>query len=222
MNSLFSRFGLIAATLVFLSTTAIVTAATYTVGGTGANFPTLEALRTSGVLQDGDTIVLNRNDNSFTAPFANTLTIKGAGNISSTSTRFFGDSNKDVTLNSNSLEFSGRASITARNIEIASGTNTFSDNNWAATENARGGAINGTTIITDGFNTFSGNLAGPNIGGSGGAIFGNTILAGGTNLFYGNSAWFGGAICGNVDITGGINTFADNKAGRNAMGSGYL
>jgi len=68
----------------FLFSATVVAQNTYTVGGAGANFPTLEALRTSGVLQDGDTVVLNRNDISLTAPFTNTLTLQGAG-LTSTS-----------------------------------------------------------------------------------------------------------------------------------------
>ena len=62
MSTLFSRLTgclALAVLLVFLSSSASVTAATYTVGGAGANYATLEALRTSGVLRDGDTIILN-------------------------------------------------------------------------------------------------------------------------------------------------------------------
>jgi len=51
-------------------------AETYIVGGVGANFPNLEALRTSGILQDGDTIVLNANDSSLQGAFTNTLTFQ--------------------------------------------------------------------------------------------------------------------------------------------------
>ena len=42
-----------------------LTAATYTVGGAGADYATLNALRLSGILTDGDTIVLNGNDFSL-------------------------------------------------------------------------------------------------------------------------------------------------------------
>ena len=46
----------------------LATAATYTVGP-GGDYETLEALRTSGVLQNGDTIVMNGDDMSLTNCF---------------------------------------------------------------------------------------------------------------------------------------------------------
>ena len=232
MNVVFSRLGLIIALFLFFSI-ATVTAATYTVGGAGADYATLEALRTSGQLQDGDTIVLNGDDNSLTAPFTNTLTIKGMGKVSPTSsTGFINASGKNVTIDSDSLEFNGFNSsngnsgvIHGSSVSLSGGINIFTNNSavgvsykegwYTVYKEGSGGAIwSGTDVnVTGGINTFAGNMATD----FGGAIYGGdtVTLSGGTNTFTGNSAHYGGAIGSNNNVTlsGGTNTFTDNSAG---------
>ena len=200
--------------------TASISAATYYVGENG-DYATLELLRTSGVLADGDTIVLNKDDNSLRGSFTNTLTFQGTGSISrATSVKFFNNTtaNGDITIDSGSLAFrnfpgtgsSNGGAISARRVEILNGTNTFSGNsasNWGGALYASNGIL-----ISGGENIFSGNVA--NWGGALGS--GNTTITGGTNLFTGNSARSSfGAICGNTTISGGTNTFSGNSsAGR--------
>ena len=202
----------LAVLFILISLSATVSAATHTVGGDGADYATLEDLRTApGVLQNGDTIVLNGDDNSLTTSFTQgNLTFKGSGTITPMPT-----SQRNVsyfsTIDSDSLVFtgfhlvSGTGGVFNEGATITGGQNTFSDN--AAYQ---GGAIHGSTnIINGGTNSFSGNSA----TNSGGAIFGGTTINGGTNLFSDNSAdGAGGAIYNTTNITGGRNTFSDNWA----------
>ena len=225
-NQVLARFCFaISCAILYLAPSAM--AATYIVGGAGADYVNLEALRTSGVLQDGDTIIINADDNSLTTGFTNTLIIKGKGKISPIVPRSFfrstedgyGTRIKDITLNSDSLEFSGfettgttgversGGAIYASNASISGGTNTFSNNSADG-----GGAIHGdSATISGGTNTFSDNTAGYD----GGAIANMYVsITGGENTFSGNTAGIrGGAITGDVTIYDGINMFSDNVAG---------
>jgi len=198
-------------------------AAEYTVGGAGANYANLEALRTSGVLKDGDTIVLNRNDTSLLGAFTtNNLTFKGTGRIlPAASVGFYSNTtaNGIITLgtsmpNSDSLDFSSFTTsvIYARTVNIVGGTNSFYDNTTprgAISVQGSGARVN----ISGGTNSFY-----DNSGGNGGAIYGGVNISGGTNSFSGNTvtgSGSGGAINGAGDtiiITGGINTFTGNVA----------
>ena len=107
MNALSSRLGLLAVLLALLLPATVVAQNTWIVGGAGANYATLEALRLSGVLQDGDTIVLNGNDNSLTRAFGtNNLTFQGTGRISPAGDYWsarLSHSTGTVTLDSDSL-----------------------------------------------------------------------------------------------------------------------
>lgn len=197
--------------------------------GKGGQYKDIETLRSSGVLQDGDTIVLNGDDGSLTAPFTNTLTISGKGVISPNSSRqFFASSSKNITIDSDALKFSNflttnnGGAIYGNNVTFANGINTF-DRNSARTF---GGAIyggdwtsgKGSVSFYNGINTFSNNTASDR----GGAVVAgnNVILSGGTNTFTNNSAISnssafgnGGAIYSrNVTLSGGTNTFTGNMA----------
>jgi len=220
MRVLFSRFGLSAIFLVFLSSATTIAQTTYTVGGAGANYATLEQLRTSGVLRDGDTIILNANDNSLRGSLSNTVTIQGSGRITPAVATNFIDHprrNSSITLDSGSLEFSGFSAhwggvLHADTVSIAGGRNSFFNN----MSNSWGGVINaseGVATISGGTNTFVGNTS--FVGG--GAItneFDGVFITGGTNMFFGNTAAHegGGAIFTDNEfaITGGTNTFVGN------------
>ena len=193
------------------------TAETYTVGGTDAAYATLETLRTSDVLADGDTIILNADDSSLEKAFTNTLTIQGTGKISSAtlSDRFFGNDVGNVTLDSVSLGFSGfsDSAIFADGISIMGGANTFSGNTAMSYGGGAIKAVYENVNISGGTNTFSNNQADS----FGGAIyaFGDVNITGGTNFFSENVAkTSGGAIASGfgVQITGGTNTFFGNTA----------
>jgi len=227
-NALFSRLGQLAALLLFLSSAPTVMAAIYTVGGAGANYANLEALRVSGVLKDGDTIVLNRNDTSLQGAFTTDITFQGSGRIlPAASVSFFYNANVYangvLTLDSGSLDFSSFTTgvIRAREVNITGGTNMFFDNK-AANE---GGAIYAFRALSDGpvarvtisggTNTFSGNTV--DIGNGGAiAVSGTLNILDGTNSFYNNTASsMGGAIYvsgSNDSISGGLNTFSGNAA----------
>ena len=216
MTALFPRFGQIALLLFFVFSTTTVTAATYTVGGEGADYPTLEALRTSSRLQDGDTIVLNGDDNSLTTEFySDNFIFQGTGKISPapSGNRLV---NGTLTLDSDSLEFTGfrgySGGVARATTNITGGTNTFTGNSAGL----YGGAIYGITTISGGTNTFVGNSSAS----YGGAIYGDTIITGGTNIFSDNncntngSGIRGGAaiLADSIDITGGTNTFSNNSS----------
>ncbi len=168
----------------------ILTAAEYTVGP-GGSYANLEALRTAtGVLQSGDTIILNGDDNSLTRRFGvASLTFKGSGVIrpaASNSNIMYSSGN--ITLDSNSLEF--------RNFQWNDDGGVFCGNN---------------VVLSGGTNTFTNNSA----NGMGGAIASSTYLtlSGGTNTFTGNSARYGGGAIGSyhVVLSGGTNTFTNNS-----------
>jgi len=194
---------------------SVATAATYTVGE-GGDYATLELLRTSGDLANGDTIVLNGDDNSLRGSFTNILTFQGTGKI--TPATFVKFSTGTTMINSDSLELSGYRASTNGGVIVGAttingGKNTFSDNSAATGTGYSGGVIYGTTNIIDGDNTFAGNRALS----TGGAIYGNTSITGGENTFMGNSSGaHGGAIQQNnyngSFLSGGINTFAKNTA----------
>ncbi|MCL2710146.1 MAG: PEP-CTERM sorting domain-containing protein [Planctomycetaceae bacterium] len=201
---------------------------------TGQTFDNLEALRIARnasnqlILQSGDTIVLNGDDNSLTAPFGtHDLKFQGTGKISPSpgaAIRLFHQGASNFTFNSDSLEFSGFTNNTGHggmfhgngSGTISGGINTFTGN----TTRDDGGVfvINGTIYISGGTNTFSANSAGTH----GGALSGTINISGGTNTFSGNTAaGSGGAMVASgrpVSITGGTNTFTDNQA-RSAGGA---
>ncbi|MCL2710214.1 MAG: hypothetical protein FWE95_04980, partial [Planctomycetaceae bacterium] len=201
-----------------------LSAATYTVGGAGANYATLEALRASGVLQDGDIVILSNiddNDNSLTRTFATTtLTLRGTGNILGTGNNIhiFTSDTKNLTFDSSSLQFSGfragagtnGAVVVANTVTFSGGTNTFFNNEAGHT----GGVIFASeAIINGGTNVFRDNRSND----TGGAIWVSReiLVTGGTNTFTSNNAMGGGAFRnqqGTIGITGGTNTFAGNTA----------
>ena len=237
----------VAALIAVLLSSPLAMAATYTVGGDGADYANLEALRLSSVLRDGDTIILNGNDNSLTASFANSFTLQGSGVISpaNSNLRFLNNTSKTITLNSDSVEFKdfrSTGAIYGNGVTLSGGTNTFTDN--TATY---GGAIYSlsTTAINGGINTFTGNQStGVSSGGAiyssgtitisggtntfsnntatytGGAIQSSSVtINGGTNIFSENTAIAGGAISGStVTLSGGVNTFASNSTSSNGNG----
>ena len=160
----------VAALMCLLLLPTIATAATYTVGD-GGDYANLEALRTSGILQDGDTIDLNGDDNSMTNSFTNSLTFKGSGVISpaASTSRFFYGTDKTLTIDSDALEFknfsvNGYGGAFYGNVVISGGTNTFSDNSTRSGAAYYGGAINAsesaTLWATSGDFTFRGNKDG--------------------------------------------------------------
>ena len=230
MNVLFSRLaGSLALAVLFLISSATVVAQNTWTVGPGGQFSTLEQLRNARdasnrvLFRDGDTIVLNRNDTSLQGAFAQVnLTFRGTGRILPAGSNSFYNNNNingNVTLNSNSFEFSGFTNgvITARDVNIVGGSNAFIRNT--------AGAIRGNTNISGGTNTFSANTItnSPYTNDSGGAIRGSTTITGGTNTFSDNtviaptntsftSNCSGGAIRGSTTITGGTNTFTDNAA----------
>ncbi len=208
----------IAAACLFSPPPPILTAAEYTVGP-GGSYANLEALRTAtGVLKNGDTIVMNGDDNSLTEAFTQAnLTFGGSGKITSSAAywdlnQFYMNFSTDstLTIDSDSLEFSNfeNGLIGTSTTNIRGGTNIFTGNS-----SYNGGAIGGDiATISDGKNTFTGNSA----GGQGGAIYGHdgVTLSGGENTFIGNAASYdGGAIYSiyNVTISGGKNTFTGNS-----------
>jgi len=77
------RFPVVAALLLLLFSATTVAQTTYTVGGAGANYSSLNALRQANVMRDGDTIVLRGGQ--YEAPWEGSLThsvtIKGSGVI---------------------------------------------------------------------------------------------------------------------------------------------
>ena len=246
MRTLFSRFYFIAALVVLLLSPVTVAQTTYTVGP-GQRYTTLEALRTSGVLRDGDIIVLNRDDSSLRGGFVNTLTFQGDGRISSAfSDRFFSSSvtsttpQNDVTLNFGSSTFNGYTAppsgerletggvIYARNVNILNGINTFSNNRAISggAIAATGGVGNGRVNIFNGTNTFSSNNATVSGGGAIGAR--EVSIDGGLNTFnsnrsttVSNSNVGGGAINATtrVHISDGTNRFSDNTNTREILSS---
>ena len=161
----------VAALMCVLLLPTIATAATYTVGD-GGDYVNLEALRTSGVLQDGDTIVLNGDDNSMTNSFTNSLTIKGSGVISPAASlsRFSYGTAKTLTIDSDALEFKNFSingyggAIYTNTVLISGGTNTFLNNSTRSGAGYGGGAIytveNATLRATSGDFTFRGNKDG--------------------------------------------------------------
>jgi len=207
-----------------ISVSTATVAAIHTVGP-GETYATLNALRLAGVLQNGDTIVLNGDDSSLTAAFTANLTFTGSGIISPASS--------NVRLSTGAVTFaadpsdpaaplvfsgfkpsSGNAgvAVTTGNITFSGGKNTFSGNSSASW----GGVFynqSGTNVtLSGGTNTFSNNTAGNN----GGAIHtGYTVITGGENTFSGNtSAAQGGAIYSwnGTTISNGTNLFSGNMA----------